>query len=158
AWELPFDYQRIRHGSAARLLRRGIYRMFVGREGWPLVFRPPVGEVPRRTSPHLYVHLPFCKRFCPHCPYNKTIYDSRRHQASGDALQREMGDYFAAADVPPVEPLYIGGGTPSLTPDLIEMSLDLARPFLAANADIGVEVHPSDASPALLSRLQDAGV
>jgi oxygen-independent coproporphyrinogen-3 oxidase len=163
AWDLPIDYQKLRHGGAARWLRAAIYRAFVGREGWPLVFRPPAGDLPRQVSPNLYVHLPFCRQICPHCPYNKTKYDADRHAAYGEALRREMADYFTAADAdaltpPPVQSLYFGGGTPSVTPDLIRMALRYVRPFLADGAEVGVEVHPSDATPQLLDDLREMGV
>ena len=42
----PIDYQRLRHGNAAQRLRGVIYRLLVGRDGWPLVFRPPGDAVP----------------------------------------------------------------------------------------------------------------
>jgi len=45
-WDAPINYQRLRHGGAARRLRGMIYRRLVGRDGWPLVFRPPVGDGP----------------------------------------------------------------------------------------------------------------
>jgi coproporphyrinogen III oxidase-like Fe-S oxidoreductase len=156
--ELPIDYQRIRHGASARRLRGWIYRSLIGRGGWPLVFRPPVGEIARTVSPHLYVHLPFCRQLCPHCPYNKSVYRPQQHQAYGVALQREIEAYFADASVPLVQSLYFGGGTPSLTPDLIRMSIDLIRPKLTPHADVGVEVHPADASPELLAELKAMGV
>lgn len=154
----PIDYQRLRHGNAAQRLRGVIYRLLVGRKGWPLVFRPPGDAVPPLASPHLYVHLPFCRSLCPHCPYNKAVYRPQRHQAYGDALANEIAAYFGAGPVPPVETLYFGGGTPSVTPDLIERSLVLVKPYFAPAAQVGVEVHPADASPELLARLRDMGV
>ena len=42
----PIDYQRLRHGNAAQRLRGVIYRLLVGRDGWPLVFRPPGDAIP----------------------------------------------------------------------------------------------------------------
>ena len=60
AWDLPIDYQRLRHRGVAQWLRGALYRLLVGRDGWPLVFQPPSGDGPQGTSPHLYVHLPFC--------------------------------------------------------------------------------------------------
>lgn len=73
ARDLPIDYQRVRHSAVARRLRGIIYRSLVGKNGWPLVFRPPGEVIHRLVSPHLYVHLPFCRQLCPHCPYNKAV-------------------------------------------------------------------------------------
>ncbi len=139
-------------------MRRLIYRSFIGRDGWPLAFRPPAQEMPHRTSPDLYIHLPFCRQLCPHCPYNKAIYRPTRHQEYGNALTKEITGYLSGGKVLPIDSLYFGGGTPTVTPDLIEGSIALLRPFLKATADIGVEVHPADASDALLARLRAAGV
>ena len=157
-WDLPIDYQRLRHSGAARRLRGAIYRLLIGAEGWPLIFRPPVDRGPVGTSPHLYVHLPFCRQICPHCPYNKTLYSADRHRRYGRGLAREIEVYLAERNPPRVQTLYFGGGTPSVTPDLIRQSVDLLRPLLARDADIGVEVHPADASRSLLDGLREMGV
>jgi oxygen-independent coproporphyrinogen-3 oxidase len=80
------------------------------------------------------------------------------HARYGAALQREIASYFQERNPPPVQSLYFGGGTPSVTPDLIRASLELIRPALLPEADVGVEVHPADASPALLEELRGMGV
>ena len=158
--DISFNYQTLRHGKPASLIRSALFRLLVGREGWPLIFRAPgsAEKTVRGTSPHLYVHLPFCSRICPHCPYNKTLYRAEAHRSYGFALERELHDYLGRAETSSVESLYFGGGTPSLTPDLIEATIGHVRPWLAPNAEVGVEVHPSDAGRALLERLRKAGV
>jgi oxygen-independent coproporphyrinogen-3 oxidase len=158
ARELPIDYQELRHRPIAQHVRGALYRLFVGRNGWPLIFRPPHGDVVPGISPNLYVHLPFCSRICPHCPYNKTLYDTEQHARYDKSLREEITQYFRSGYTPPVETLYFGGGTPSVTPDLIEMVLELVRPHLKRDAEVGAEVHPVDASPELLRRLKNAGV
>jgi menaquinone C8-methyltransferase len=157
-WELPIDYQRLRHTDTARWLRGTMYRLFVGREGWPIVFRPPAGEGPQGVSAHLYVHLPFCRQICPHCPYNKMLYRAALHDRYGHALYAEIAPYFRERPAPPVQTLYFGGGTPSVTPELIRQSVEQMSPFLAADAEIGVEVHPGDATLHLLGELHAMGV
>jgi coproporphyrinogen III oxidase-like Fe-S oxidoreductase len=158
SWDLPIDYQRLRHTGAARLLRGAMFRLLVGRRGWPLVFRPPDGDGPQGTSQHLYVHLPFCRSICPHCPFNKMLYQAGLHARYGEALRREMEAYVRDRNPPPVQSLYFGGGTPSLTPDLIRGSIDLMRTILVPGADVGVEVHPADARPGFLAELRAMGV
>ncbi len=160
AWDLPIDYQKLRHRGVAQWLRGAIYRLLVGSESWPLVFRPPAGDGdgPTGTSPHLYVHLPFCRQICPHCPYNKTLYRAGLHAPYATALRQEMQAYFHDRRPPRVQSLYFGGGTPSVTPDLIRDAIEITRPHLAANADVGVEVHPADATAELLADLRALGV
>jgi coproporphyrinogen III oxidase-like Fe-S oxidoreductase len=158
---LAVNYLALRHGTPARWLRAGMSRWLAGRKAWPLVFRAPTIDcvVPQgATSPNLYVHLPFCRQICPHCPYNRILLDPNLVAAYGRALERELKVYLERPGLPPVETLYFGGGTPSQTPELIEQVMTMMRSRLATGAEVGVEVHPADASPALLSRLQESGV
>lgn len=157
-WDPRIDYQRLRHGRLATRLRGALYRLLIGREGWPLTFRPPVGEGPRGASEHLYVHLPFCRQLCPHCPYNKQFYRPEPAARYGAALGHEIDTYLSQEEVPPVHTLYFGGGTPSVTPGLIRDCIDRMRPFMASGVEIGVEVHPADAERGLLEALREMGV
>jgi oxygen-independent coproporphyrinogen-3 oxidase len=74
------------------------------------------------------------------------------------ALTREIDAYFEERDLPPVQTLYFGGGTPSVTPDLIRACIERLRPFAAPDVEIGVEVHPGDATRELLEALRELGV
>lgn len=154
------DYLTLRHLAPARWVRARVSRVLGGREAWPLVFRAPDTdtEFPQGTSGNLYVHLPFCEHLCPHCPYNRVIFQSAMVRDYARALDRELMAYLRRAGVPPVRTLYFGGGTPSITPELIEQVVAMVRPRLVQGAEIGVEVHPRDANPALLARLRAAGV
>jgi oxygen-independent coproporphyrinogen-3 oxidase len=160
SFDARIDYQRLRHTGVARLVRGAVARAIVGRDAWPVVFEAPVaaGEVSTGTSPHLYVHLPFCRQICPHCPYTKTLRDASLEDRYARALVREVRSYLARTDAPPVRSLNFGGGTPTATPDLIERVVELVRPHLVDGAEIGVEVHPADAGAALLARLHALGV
>jgi len=159
-WDIPVNYQKVRHGRWAQRARHLLARCFMGKDAWPMVFRAPRSpeEWPQGTSPHLYIHLPFCRRICPHCPYNKVLYHKADHLAYGRALRRELEGYLRRPDTPRVQSLYFGGGTPSLTPDLIELGIRSLSLILEKNAEIAVEVHPCDAQGALLERLRGAGV
>lgn len=155
----PVDLQRLRASRPATLARRIAYRTLLG-PGWPPTLRPvPAGAVlPRLVSPDLYIHLPFCGVRCPHCPYTTALDDPERRAVYAAALIRELDAYATGGDVPPASSLYIGGGTPSRTPELVELVLELIRPWLAPGAEVGVEVHPADAETDLLARLKTAGV
>jgi len=157
---LTIDFLKLRHGLPARVIRAALSRWLAGRNGWPLVFRAPAedAQVPAGTSSNIYVHLPFCRQICPHCPYNKILLQPDLVRSYGMALEREVSAYLGRADVAPVETLYFGGGTPSETPQLVEIIIEKFRSRLVAQAEIGAEVHPADATPALLKRLHAAGV
>ncbi|UCH49038.1 MAG: radical SAM protein, partial [Betaproteobacteria bacterium] len=158
--ELGMDYLRLRHSKLARWTRAGLSRWLAGPNAWPLVFRAPSADtdIPQPVSSNLYVHLPFCKQICPHCPYNRVLLRCDLVKAYGLALEREVAAYLQRPCLPTIETLYFGGGTPSQTPELIEQVVAMVRSKLAREAEIGVEVHPADASPALLARLREAGV
>ncbi|MBC8138429.1 MAG: radical SAM protein [Fibrella sp.] len=159
--DFRIDYQLLRHSGPARFARHALYRMFVGRQGWPLRFHAPESDadVPVKVSPHLYVHLPFCQQICPHCPYTKTLLrDGGAVSRYGAALFREIDTYRKRSAGTPVTSLYFGGGTPTATPELIAATIEQLEPDLAPNAEIGVEVHPADASIEMLERLKALGV
>jgi len=157
--DLAINYQKLRHGRLAGWARRAIYRLCAGPDGWPLVFTAPGAEDPTPGgSPHVYVHLPFCRTICPHCPYNKAKFDPGRAERYEQSLLREVRAYLDGSEVAPIESLYLGGGTPSLTPDLAETVIRRFAPALAPGAEVAMEVHPADATPRGLARLRQMGI
>jgi len=123
-------------------------------------FVPPAPAMPSAPDGplHLYVHLPFCRRICAFCPYVKRVYDADTVTAYEQALLRELERYRQSWDGFGVASVYFGGGTPSLTPEIIERVLSWLRSNGSPGGEVGVEVHPHDATTALLRRLHDCGV
>jgi oxygen-independent coproporphyrinogen-3 oxidase len=112
--------------------------------------RPPVA---------LYVHVPFCVSLCPYCDF--VVYagsaargPAARVDAFVEALGAEIGLRADAADAafgppgvgrPPLETVYLGGGTPTLLPSpAIRSLLDLvrARFGVADGAEVTIESNP----------------
>jgi menaquinone C8-methyltransferase len=102
-----------------------------------------------------YVHVPFCSRICPFCPYNKVVPRAGQPTAYFDALAREVRAYVdaGAAGSPGFTSLYVGGGTPTLFPDALA---DLVRVIPVAG-ERAIEVLPSHATPARLDALRAMG-
>ncbi len=100
----------------------------------------------------LYLHVPFCERLCPFCPYNKVLYRRERAESYFAALRREIGAYRAAG-AGPFTSLYVGGGTPTLCLDELEEIL----PGLAVEGEKAIEVLPAHATPAGVDRLARGG-
>ena len=152
------NLQRLRHSGAAALVRRVTYKFLVG-DAWPPVFTAPdrasAVHVPSRN---VYVHLPFCETICPHCPYNKVRFESDLATKYHTALLREVTDYTARPDAMPVDTLYFGGGTPSLTPEMVAAVVDAFAPLLTEHAEVALEAYPTDATPEKLRALRDMGV
>jgi oxygen-independent coproporphyrinogen-3 oxidase len=110
----------------------------------------------------LYVHIPFCARRCNFCDFVTGPDAPRRTEAYLDAVLREARaereELFAT---PPLETLFLGGGTPSLvTPRLLVSFLArLAEVFpLAPGAEVSLEANPEDLDDAHLAAFREAGV
>ena len=100
----------------------------------------------------LYLHIPFCERLCPFCPYNKVPYEPERAAAYVAVLRREVGAYREAG-AGPFTSLYVGGGTPTLCLDELEEIID----GLPVEGERAIEVLPAHATPAGVDRLVRAG-
>ena len=87
-----------------------------------------------------------------------TLDDSRLHARYAAALRREVEHYLGECNPPAIQTLYFGGGTPSATVDLVSQCIDLVRPWLQADAEISIEIHPADASRTLFDQLRATGV
>lgn len=116
----------------------------------------------------VYVHVPFCATICPFCPYNKVVpspgqperyaeallTEARRYVAAGAGASRARTAEAAGASGPPgFTSLYVGGGTPTLFPDL------LARLVaeLPVRGERAVEVLPAPGAPERLTGLRRTG-
>lgn len=96
----------------------------------------------------LYVHWPYCSRICPYCDFN--VY-AAKDRDTAPLLTAILEDIQAhrdrLPDHPPLDSVFLGGGTPSLlSGDEIEQILAAAdRSFgLTADAEITLEANPND--------------
>ncbi|MBN1856368.1 MAG: radical SAM protein [Dehalococcoidia bacterium] len=137
--------------SALRLLLPGAKSSFVFERQQPVVPQEP-------KHLNLYVHLPFCARVCPFCPYVKHAYDADLSRAYRSAILKELDGYWKIWGNVAVESVYFGGGTPSLTPEIVEETLSWLAGHFQIGSEVGVEIHPLTASEEVLRRLKNAGV
>ena len=102
-----------------------------------------------------YVHVPFCERMCPFCPYNKIVPRPGQAQRYFAALLSEARAYVEAGAGRPdgFTSLYVGGGTPTLFPDLLRPVLET----LPVAGERAIEVLPSHATPERLDALRALG-
>jgi oxygen-independent coproporphyrinogen III oxidase len=103
---------------------------------------------------HLYVHLPFCAHRCGYCDFVTVVGRGRDHGPYVDALLAELAlERGLLAD--PVETVFLGGGTPTVT----EPSA-LARLLagLPRAAETTVEANPETVTPGLAALLREHGV
>lgn len=150
----------LRHSWLAKRLRRYLYYLFVDRKSWPITFEPPKKKDNyfNLISPNLYVHLPFCEKVCHYCPYVKYPFNSEYHHLYGKSLLNEIEEFTNNAQVIPIESLYFGGGTPSLSLALVEQVINLLCPHFTDNAEVAIELHPSHCTTQLFRQLKQIGI
>jgi coproporphyrinogen III oxidase-like Fe-S oxidoreductase len=141
------------------LITRSIRRYLVGPEQhW--VFEKPSNDwtPPQIERTSLYLHVPFCRHFCPYCPYTKVQYRESLIEPFTLAAIAEV-DWWANA-IGPVEitSIYIGGGTPTLALDSITRVLIRIRERFSLTGDICIETNPADMDDETVRQLHDMGV
>ncbi|MCW2601389.1 MAG: Oxygen-independent coproporphyrinogen-III oxidase-like protein [Frankiales bacterium] len=109
----------------------------------------------------VYVHVPFCRTRCGYCDFN-TYTDLGSLQGSyGDTVVREIRlARQVLGKPPPVQTVFVGGGTPTLLP-----SRDLAKVLraiddelgLAPGAEVTTEANPDSVDARSLAELRAAG-
>jgi coproporphyrinogen III oxidase-like Fe-S oxidoreductase len=141
------------------LRTRRFYRFLIAGKYQPYVFEEATPNLPDNLGDiGLYLHIPFCKQICPFCPYNKVLLHGQDVDAYAGAVKKEVEMHRQRLEASTVSSLYIGGGTPLATPRQLLELLDFLACSFRIGSEIGVEVHPSDASVTNLSTLRRSGV
>src|SRR5581483_3822173 len=99
----------------------------------------------------VYVHVPFCAARCDYCAF--ATWTDRPHLMASyaDACVEEV----QAASLPPATSVFFGGGTPSLLPAELLVSVLSAVPR-AAGAEVTVECNPDTVSALLFAAYRAA--
>lgn len=116
---------------------------------------------PRADQLGLYIHIPFCVRKCPYCDFNTFDVERNAIHSFLAALQTELGIIKAEMHPPPVDTLFIGGGTPTvLSGDQLARVIDWVhdRIGIASGAEITVEANPGSVTVAGIRAMVGAGV
>jgi putative oxygen-independent coproporphyrinogen III oxidase len=128
---------------------------------------PPVGLPELQVNPGgpfgIYVHVPFCITRCGYCDFN-TYTPAELGGVNPDAwLQNLRAELELAAtrlSAPPVQTVFVGGGTPSLLGAArITQVLDAVRDSfeLAPDAEVSTEANPESAWPDFFGAARAAG-
>jgi menaquinone C8-methyltransferase len=153
------DTARVRYTMrGASLIDSALVRLFRFRTRGFLRMTDADGHVPARPRDgacHLYVHIPFCEVLCPFCSFHRVQHCHAQARRYFTALRRELGLYHCAGFT--FSGVYFGGGTPTVEPEELLDTIDLAR-LLFGVREISVETNPSDLRPGLLELLRRSGV
>ncbi len=109
----------------------------------------------------LYVHIPFCTAKCGYCDFNSYAGQDHLIPAYDQALERELRLWGRSLGSRPVPTVYMGGGTPSLTPlEELARVADVVRECfrLEPDAEWSLEANPGTVNEAYLRGLRDLGV
>ena len=103
----------------------------------------------------LYLHIPFCEVLCPFCSFHRVQSEQGVVTRYFEHLRREIDLVSDAGFV--FDELYIGGGTPTVSPEELLETIAAVRASHAI-ANISVETNPNDTAKDSISQLRDAGV
>ncbi|RAV33104.1 coproporphyrinogen III oxidase [Corynebacterium heidelbergense] len=129
-----------------------------------------MSSTPRRG---LYIHVPFCATRCGYCDFNTYTPAELASAGSGSAgtpgntipgylraLTRELELAAESWDVPHVDTVFFGGGTPSMLGHAgLSRALGAVRQTvgLAPDAEVTTEANPESTDPEFFAELRAAG-
>jgi oxygen-independent coproporphyrinogen-3 oxidase len=108
----------------------------------------------------LYVHIPFCTAKCGYCDFNSYAGHDHLIPSYAKALLRDAALWKDAVGSRPIETLFFGGGTPSLTPvdEMAAIVEGLRATFaIASDAEISLEANPGSLTTRYLRGLRGVG-
>jgi oxygen-independent coproporphyrinogen-3 oxidase len=117
---------------------------------------PSPSSWPGQTD--LYLHVPFCQNFCPHCPYYKERYEPKLVAPFIAAVRRECRLWANRLGRCRVNSLYIGGGTPLLLGERLVEAIDAIREQFKVEGPVAIELSPSDITEDAVAWLRKANV
>jgi oxygen-independent coproporphyrinogen III oxidase len=109
---------------------------------------------------HIYVHIPFCARFCPYCAFYKDLLDRSQTWRFCKAILHDLDEQLANFTLTP-ETIYFGGGTPTaLTTSQLEFLLGgfRERVDLSSLVEWTIEANPGSVSARKAALLHKFGV
>ena len=112
----------------------------------------------------IYIHIPFCKQACHYCDFHFSTSMKKKEEmvlALAKELQLRKDEFQFDAEIPCIETIYFGGGTPSvLTVNEIQLLIDTVRQNYSVSQypEITLEANPDDLSEENLSAFAAIGI
>ncbi len=103
----------------------------------------------------LYIHIPFCRKLCPFCCFNRYLFQEDKARKYFASLRRELDIYiqrgFTFSD------FYFGGGTPTIMMDELLSFIDYLKKNFPVRA-ISLETTPHELTEKTITDLKTTGV
>ena len=100
----------------------------------------------------LYAHVPFCESLCPYCSFNRFILNHAKAKEYFAAMREEM--HILSRLNYRFTSLYIGGGTPTVLPDELAQTIDLARELFGID-EVSCETNPNHLHSEMIAQFKD---
>jgi menaquinone C8-methyltransferase len=125
-----------------------------------LKLRPENGRPIREKSDisnilPLYIHIPFCKKLCPFCCFNRYLFQEEKAREYFEYLQKELDLYISRGYK--FSNCYFGGGTPTVLMDELIKFISHLRRFGGVE-EISIETTPAEINSQNIELLKNAGV
>ena len=105
---------------------------------------------------NLYIHIPFCRKMCPYCPYYKEKYEISKAEKIGNSIVKEIKLQAKNLKGRRIDSVYIGGGTPTLMNKTLIHAIDLLKSYCTIDK-IAIETNPDEINEKVLSELDQMG-
>jgi coproporphyrinogen III oxidase-like Fe-S oxidoreductase len=103
----------------------------------------------------LYIHIPFCKKLCPFCCFNRYLFNADKARQYYVQLRQELDLYIQRGFT--FSEFYFGGGTPTVMLDELTAFISYLKTRFPVKA-ISLETTPQELTPESISILKAAGV
>jgi len=103
----------------------------------------------------LYIHIPFCRKLCPFCCFNRYLFKEAEAKIYYRNLRRELDLYIQKGFT--FSEFYFGGGTPTVMLDELLSFIDYLKSKFHVKA-ISLETTPLELNPETIAALKKAGV
>lgn len=103
----------------------------------------------------LYIHIPFCRKLCPFCCFNRYLFDETKARTYFQSLRKELDIYIRRGFK--FNDFYFGGGTPTILMDELVSFINYLKSKFEVKT-ISLETTPSELNTDIIALLKSAGV
>ncbi len=103
----------------------------------------------------LYIHIPFCRKLCPFCCFNRYLFKEDKAREYFINLRKELDSYIQRGFT--FSSFYFGGGTPTILMDELVSFIDYLKQKFTVK-EISLETTPNELTPENIAALKAAGI